>query len=87
MPPMYGWLVKEQRGRLLSTSVSSVEPWLNALSYIPLNLDRYAIPCPPKVGMFPTSGYYLNNMEFLTEFHRKKLKWKETEKIETRKEV
>ena len=34
-PPMYEWLVKEQRGRLLSTSVSSVEPWSSASSYRP----------------------------------------------------
>jgi hypothetical protein len=34
-----------------------------------------------------TSGYYPNKMEFLTVFHRKKLKWKESEEIETRKEV
>jgi hypothetical protein len=34
MPPMYGWLVKEHRGQRLSISVSSVEPWLNALSYL-----------------------------------------------------
>jgi len=26
-------------------------------------------------------------MEFLAEFHRKKLKWKEIEEIETRKKV
>jgi hypothetical protein len=37
----------------------------------------------------PASGYYLNNMYFFTGFHGtwEKLKWKETEKIETRKEV
>jgi hypothetical protein len=52
-----------------------------------LDLDRPATPCPPTGRNVPTSGYYLDNMEFLTEFHRKKLKWKEIEEIETRKKV
>jgi hypothetical protein len=84
---MYEWLVKEQRGRLLSTSVSSVEPWSSASSYI-LPGPRQACYTLPAAGRdVLTSGYYLNNMEFITEFHRKELKGKEIEEIETRKEV
>jgi hypothetical protein len=43
---------------------------------------------PPITGRgVPTSGHYLNNMDFFTGFYGKKLKWKETEEIETRKKV
>jgi hypothetical protein len=52
-----------------------------------LGLKRFVASRPSQVGVFPTSGYYPNKMEFLTGFHRKKLKWKEIEEIETRKEV
>jgi hypothetical protein len=37
---MYGWLVKEQKGWLLSTSINSVEPWLNVSSYIAKRIER-----------------------------------------------
>jgi len=80
MPPMYGWLVKEQRGRRLSTSVSSVEPWLNALSYILPGSGQACYP-PPATGRdVPTSGYYLNNMKFLMGFHGKSLSGKKSKK-------
>jgi hypothetical protein len=42
---------------------------------------------PAKGGDALTSGHYLNNMNFFTGFHGKKLKWKEIEEIETRQEV
>jgi hypothetical protein len=45
----------------------------------------YTLPVTGRNG--PTSGYYLNNMEFLTGFHRKKLNWKEIKEMEIRKEV
>jgi hypothetical protein len=60
---------------------------LNALSYILPGPGQACYTLPPTGGNVPTSGYYLDNMEFLTEFHRKKLKWKEIEEIETRKKV
>jgi hypothetical protein len=60
---------------------------LNALSYI-LPGPRQACYTLPATGRnIPTSGYYPNKVEFLTGFHRKKVKWKEIEEIETRKEV
>ena len=45
------WLVKEQRDRRLPTSVSSVEPWLNALGYILPGPGQACYPLPPQVEM------------------------------------
>jgi hypothetical protein len=60
---------------------------LNALGYI-LPGPRQACYTLPATGRdIPTSGHYLNNMDFFTGFHGKKLKWKEIEEIETKKEV
>ena len=80
MPPMYEWLVKEQRGRLLSTSVSSVEPSLNASSYILPGPPQPCYTLPATGRDVPTSGYYLNNMDFLTGFHGKSLSGKKAKK-------
>jgi hypothetical protein len=77
---MYEWLVKEQRGRRLPTSVSSVEPSLNALSYILLGPGQACYPLPATGRDVPTLGYYLNNMEFLTGFHGKSLSGKKAKK-------
>jgi hypothetical protein len=34
-----------------------------------LGLERFVASRPSQAGVFPTSGYYLDNMDFLTEFH------------------
>jgi hypothetical protein len=60
---------------------------LNALSYILPGPRQAYYTVPAKGGDALTSGHYLNNMNFFTGFHGKKLKWKEIEEIETRKEV
>jgi hypothetical protein len=52
-----------------------------------LGVKRFVASRPSQAGVFHTSGYHLNNMEFLAGFYRKKLEWKEIEEIETRKEV
>jgi hypothetical protein len=60
---------------------------LNALSCILFGPRQAYYTVPAKGGDALTSGHYLNNMNFFTGFHGKKLKWKEIEEIETRKEV
>jgi hypothetical protein len=75
-PPMYGELVKEQRGQLLSTSVSSVKLWLNALSQILPGPGQTCYTLPATGRDAPTFGYYLNNMEFLMGFRERKLSGK-----------
>jgi hypothetical protein len=84
---MYGWLVKEQKGWLLSTSINSVEPWLHASSYIFPGPGQSCYPLPATGRNVPASGFYLDNVDFLKGFHGKSLLGKKSKKIETRKEV
>src|SRR4030067_3639421 len=49
-----------------------------------LGQKRFVACRPSKVGVFPTSGYHLNNMEFLTGFYRKNLSEKKSKKNKER---
>jgi hypothetical protein len=76
---MYGWLVKEQRGRFSSPSGNSVKLWLNALSYILPGPGQAYYTLPAKGGDALTSGQYLN-VDFFTGFHGKNLSGKKSKK-------